>query len=396
MTPDQYELQKLLDDLRSFLNEAGWVEVARKEIQRSGSQVEGGPSVIDRKLDVRLAQQVAFFIPPQSLGIQGKFSVALPVEPTSRNSAGLLHGAANSLVDIYGYGDLSDLLNRAAGTLGNQSGPTRFVTRFVDSSIRNGSMPLSSIVAFTSNIQAGLYRSAKFKLGSESKENNLIAQRFAKDCFFMQTEEGSFIAKVEIPNTVLKQGDLFGGEVVASAEVCSALFSAVEFLNLRILGTDEAFDTTESVADALALFDVELLQSLTDMVIDSGVENIDFSVEIGTQRRLSSTGTLSSEKKQRLKDFYDFVYHQLRGENGLDVTGSIVELRSRDPEGSKNYIKVVTQFHGDKTYVSATLTNEQYQRAVDAHKQKKHVTLKGNGIRLKTHVRMNGAIELIV
>ena len=59
-----------------------------------------------------------------------------------------------------------------------------------------------------------------------------------------------------------------------------------------------------------------------------------------------------------------------------------------DPEGNKNYIRVVTQFHGDRIFVSATLTNEQYQHALDAHSRKQQVRLKGNGIRLKTLIRV--------
>lgn len=395
MTPDQHDTHKLLEGLRAFLADAGWVEVTRDRNATPNVRAGDNAVAVSDKVDAR-RQSVTFFMAPQSLGIDGRFTVALPQDSSVRNSASLLHGAANALVDIYGFGDLGDLLNKAAATLGNQTGPTRFVTRFVDSSIRNGSMPLSSLVAYASSIQASLYRSAKFKLGKESKENQLIAQRFAKDCLFMQTEEGSFIAKVEVPNTILRQGDLFGGEVLNSAEVCSSLFSAIQFLNLQILGTDDAFDTSDSLADAVTLFDVELLESLTDIVIDPEMESIDFAIEIGSQRRTSSTGFLSAEKKQRLKEFFDFVYQQLRGENGLDVTGSIVELRSRDPEGNKNYIKVVTEFHGDRTYVSATLTNEQYQRAVDAHKVKKHIRLKGNGTRLKAQIRMNGPVELLV
>jgi len=396
MTPDQLDSQELLNGLRSFLHEAGWVESERKVGLKENKSAEGVLGAAGDRLEIRRASSVTFFIAPQSLGIEGKFSVALPSDSTVKNSAALLHGAANSLVDIYGFGDVGDLLNRAAATLANQTGPTRFVTRFVDSTIRNGSMPLSSLVAYSSSIQAGLYKSAKFKLGDDSKENNLIAQKFANECLFMQTEEGSFIAKIEVPNIVLKQRDLFGGESLASAEVCSALFSGVQFINMKILGSDEDFDTSEYLADVITLFDIELLKSLTEMLIDPGMDSIEFAVEIGPQRRTSSTGMLSSEKKKRLKDFFDFVCQQLRGENGLDVSGAIVELRSRDPEGNKNYIRVVTEFHGDRTFVSATLTNEQYQRAVDAHKQKRQVRIKGNGLRLKTQVRMNGIVEFYV
>lgn len=370
MTPTFQDSLKLSDALRSFLVEAGWAEL-------------------------RFARGMVFYGAPESLGIQGKFSVALPLDPVSKGATNLLHSAANSLVQIYGYGSLGDLLNHAAASVSGQSEPTRFITRFIGTSTKNGTIPLGALAAYTANIEASLYRSAKFKLGAESKVNQLIAERFAKECLFMQTEEGSFIAKVEIPNVVLKQGDLFGGEPLVSAEIGSSLFSAIQFLNQNVLATEDAFESSEALADAIVLFDVELLESLTKVVVGQEMDCIDFSVEVGSQVRTSSTGWLSAEKKQRLKDFFEFVKDQLRGENDLDVTGAIVELRSRDPEGNKNYIRVVTNFHGDRTYLSATLSNEQYQRAVDAHRNKRLVRLKGNGTRLKTQIRVTEVVDFV-
>jgi hypothetical protein len=97
---------------------------------------------------------------------------------------------------------------------------------------------------------------------------------------------------------------------------------------------------------------------------------------------------MSDDRRNRLKEFLDYIRDQLRGENDLDVSGTIVELRSRDPEGNRNYIRVVTVFHGDRTFISAALSNEQYQRAVDAHRNKRQVRLRGNGTRLKTQIRL--------
>lgn len=361
------DLSQLTERLREFLNEAGW---------RQGRQERG----------------LIFFYPPESLGIQGKYSVALPEGTAEQGVGNLLHGVANSLTDIYGYGNLGDLLNRAA-SLSDLSEPTRLVTRFIDGTTRRGVMPLASLASYASNIEAGLYRSAKFKLGAETKEAKLIAQRFVKDCLFLQTEQGSFIAKVEVPNTVLKQGDLFGGEPLVSTEVCSSLFSAIQFLNERILGDDGSFESPETLENAISLFDVELLESLTKVMVGPEMETIEFSLEVGTQVRTSSTGWLSDERKNRLKDFLNFIRDQLRGEDDLDVSGSIVELRSRDPEGNKNYIRVVSIFHGDRTFVSATLSNEQYQRALDAHRNKRQVRLRGNGTRLKTQIRLAEVTE---
>lgn len=363
------ELSQLTEQLRDFLIEAKWTSA-------------------------RQVRNLTFFSPPESLGIQGKYTIALPnfIEKTS--SANLIHSAANSLVEIYGFSSIGDLLNKAA-SLSDLSSPTRIITRFIDGKTRNGTIPLSSLAAYASNIEAGLYRSAKFKLGSESKESRFIAQRFAKDCLFLQTEHGSFVAKIEVPHIILKQPDLFGGESIASAEVCSALFSAIQFINDKIIGDNDEFESPEILSNAIALFDVELLESLMKTMTTPEMEAIDFSLEVGTNIRTSSTGWLSDDRKHRLKDFYDFIRDQLHGENDLDVSGTIVELRSRDPEGNRNYIRVVSPFHGDRTFISATLSNDQYQRAVDAHRNKRQVRIKGNGIRLKTQIRLTEVTEFI-
>lgn len=366
-TPE--DLSQLSDRLQDFLIEAGWMQ---------GRQSRG----------------LSFYSPPASLGIQGKYSVALPLDVSKAGMSALLHSAANSLVEIYGYSSLGDLLNRAA-SLSDLSRPARLVSRFVDDATRRGVMPLAALAAYVSSIEAGLYKSAKFKLGVETRETRLIAQRFARECLFLQTEPGSFIAKVEVPQSVLKQGDLFGGEALDSTEVCSSFFSAIQFLNEQILGDESSFDAPDTLANAISLFDVELLESLTKVLIGPEMNTIEFSLEVGTQVRTSSTGSLSEDRKARLKDFLDFIRDQLRGENDLDVSGSIVELRSRDPEGNRNYIRVSSVFHGDKTFVSATLTNEQYQRAVDAHRNKRPVRLRGNGTRLRTQIRMVEVSEFL-
>ncbi len=364
------DLVQLAEQLREFLLETGWIEGRR-------------------------ARGVTFFHAPTSLGIEGNYSVAIPDDASKQGGGSLLYGTANSLVELYGYGSLGDLLNQAASLI-DRSQPTRITTRFIDGTTRRGAMPLSSLATYVANMEAGLYRSARFKLGVETKETKLVAQRFAKECLFLQTEIGSFIANVEVPHAVLRQADLFGESALVSTEVCSSLFSAIQFINEKILATDDSFESGETLESAISLFDVELLETLTKVVVGPEMEIVEFSLQVGTQIRTSTTGVLSEDKKERLSDFVNFIKDQLRGENDLDVSGAIVELRSRDPEGSRNYIRVVSTYHGDRTYISATLTNEQYQRAVDAHRNKRQVRLKGNGARLKTQIRLTEVTEFII
>jgi hypothetical protein len=356
------DFEKLAEQLQSFLTQSGWSP--RRE-----------------------AKGLTFYYPPDSLGIRGKYSIALPVDARRPGVGSLLHGAAAALQDIYGVGDVGSLVNRAAA-LGDWGGPARIVSRFIDGKTEGGSIPLASLGAYAENLEKSLYNGAKFKLGEDNKVTRLLAQSFAKECRFLQSEVGSFIAKIEVPQTTLRQADLFGREEVSSTQVCSSIFSAIQFLNERVLNGNAPIDSEDSLADAIALFDVELLESLAKTLTGPEMDAIEFAFEAGSIIRTTKTGWLSSEKTDRLRQFVEFIKAQLRGENDIDVSGSIVELRSRDPEGNKNYIRVVSVFHGDRTFITAALSNEQYKRALSAHQQKRTVRLRGDGMRLKTQIRL--------
>lgn len=354
---------ELAERLRAFILAAGWVQT-------------------------RSARGLQFFSPPQALGIRGKYTIALPEDAAKPSVSGLIHDAANSLTQIYGYSQIGDLLDSAA-SLNDLDRPARIISRFLDETTRGGAIPLSALAAYATKMEETLYRTAKFKLDSDSKSADAAARRFAKECMFLQTAIGSFVAKLEVPSTVLRQQDLFGEPQVDSASVVSSLFSAVSFINEHILGSDRPFEEDETLANVIALFDVELLAAVADVLLSPSMQSIELSFEVGTRIRVTSTGWMSLEKRIRLKEFVAFVKDRLRGENEIDVVGTIVELRSRDPSGNKNHIKVSADFHGDRTFITATLTNIQYQAALDAHRSKRTVRLLGDGVRLATQIRIS-------
>lgn len=336
--------------------------------------------------NTRSTRGLSFFSPPASLGIKGKYTIALPDDPARSSVSGFIFDAADALSQIYGYGQVGDLLDRAA-SLSDFNRPSRIVSRFSDEETRGGAIPLPAIGSYVSNIESALYRTAKFRLGDDSKAADLKAKAFAQECYFLQTSVGSFIATVEIPPTILSQGDLFDDQL-DSTGVTSSLHSAIDFVNDRVLGTDTPFDDPDTLANAISLFDVELLTSISNAILGPELASIEFSFEIGQRVRTTSTGWISAERRERLSEFVAFFTERLRGEDRIDVVGSIVELRSRDPEGDRNHIRVAAEFYGDRTFFTATLTNIQYQYAVDAHRSKRPVRMVGRGIRLQTQVRM--------
>lgn len=331
---------------------------------------------------------LTFYAAPETLGIRGEYFIALPEDVRRTGAERVVHNAAEALRALYGIDDIGALLDQATALSVDDVQPTTIISRFVDSKTSSGTMPLASLKEYLDQLGRSLYAGAKFKLGGDTPVTQLLAKRFADDSRFLQTAEGSFIAKVEVPGWVLRQADLFGGEEVRAAAVTAAIFSAIEFLNARVIDPTEPSIDEDVLRDSISLFDVELLETLAKLLIGPGMEQIDFTLEAGMTRRMTGTGRLTDERISRLKEFVAFVREHMRGEDDIDVTGAIVELRSRNPEGDRNYIRVVANYFGDRVALGATLTNEQYQVAVDAHKQNRPVRIRGHGVRLKTQIRI--------
>jgi hypothetical protein len=341
----------------------------------------------------RDARGLEFFLAPESLGIKGAYTVALPKNPEMAYARGVVHDAAEVLSQLYGYSDFGQMFGSAV-SLVDQDRPSRVTSRFVDESTRAGAMPLASLSLYADGMHQSLYQCAKFRLDSDAKESDLIARRFADDCLFLQTEVGSFIASVEIPPLILRQPDIFGLPSIDSAEVTSALFFALKFINEEVVRSDGPLDDSSMLASVISLFNVELLTALADLILRPEMAAIDFTFSYGNKASETSTGLLTDSRRNRLASFVTFVKEQLTKESSIDVTGAIVELRSRDPAGARNYVKIAADFFGDKTFFSAILDNVQYQRALEAHRTKALVRVVGSGVRLKTHVRVTQLVSI--
>lgn len=363
MTRQKKDFTSVVSNLTDFLTTQGWV---------AGREKAG----------------LRYFDAPESIGVTGRFSIALPTDPLRPGIDKLILSALDTLGDIY-ESNFNSLYDDVAST-NDLTLPTTFSVRFVDEKTSMGALPLPSMGAFVQGMEKSLYEAAKFKIGDESKATLEVAQRFVRDCSFLQTERGSFVARLEVPPLMLRQAQLFpdAPAAVASSQVCSSLFSAIEFLNDRILQSTVDYEEDELVAHALGLFNPELLDALSKVLVGPEVAEAQFAMQTGTQRRETSTGLISSEKAGRLREYVKFIREHLHGIDLIDVRGSIVELRSRDPHGNRNHIGIATTFQGDKTFVSATLNNEQYDIAVVAHRAKGAVRLRGRGMQLKTQLRV--------
>lgn len=329
-----------------------------------------------------------YFEAPDSLGISGGYSIALPIDPKRKGIDSIIVFAIDSLSDIYQQ-QLNHLYEDVAATNDLETSTTLSV-RFIDEKTSLGVIPLKSLGAFISGAEKSIFEAVKFKIGDESKAAAEKAQRFLEDCSFLQTKPGSFIASIEVPPLLLRQGQLIPGapEELTSSQICTSLFSAIEFIIENVLKDSSSLDTDNTLAEALALFNPELLEALFKLLIGPEMSTAEFSMNTGGQRRQTSTGLITPTSTGRFREFVKLIKdHHLRL-GVIDVRGPIVELRSRDPQGNRNHIGIHTNFQGINTFVTATLNNEQYDQAMAAHRAKGPVRLRGKSIQLKTQLRV--------
>ena len=149
----------------TFLNEAGWIQ---------GRQTRGH----DRS-----------YYPPASLGIQGKYlgcSAREYIEAGCWKSLAWGSQLAGRNLRICKFGRLT----KQGSVAQRPISATRIITRFIDGTTLKAAMPLASLASYASSMEAGLYRSAKFKLGAETKETKLIAQRFREGLSILTNRAG--------------------------------------------------------------------------------------------------------------------------------------------------------------------------------------------------------------
>lgn len=363
MSTSRQDFSPEVDRIRNFLMESGWVR-------------HGESSTLD------------FFYPPEDLGIKGKYSIALPKDPGRQGVGGLLSRAVNALTDIYGF-QFTSLYDQIASRPGID-GSALFSFRFVDDETSQGTIPLDGLSAFLDYVRKSIYRAVKFKIdGSSDAPANDAAEGLTRNTKFLQTAQGSFVTRIEVPFVWLKQADLFGAAPISSHEVCSHILSSLQFINGRVLDDQVSNDSDVLLAESLSLFDPGLLEAYAKMLLEPAVDQIDIAMQIGSQTRTSTTGHLSHGKITMLGDFVRFFRDNFYDEDKIDVIGRIVELRSRDPSGDSNHVRLIADFHGDQAYFSLLLNYDQYQVAVDAHRNNLAVRVSGVGTRLKTQVRVN-------
>jgi len=334
---------------------------------------------------VRAGERFERFKPPADLRLGENFWVSLPSGSVAQSAASTYLSKVNEVLSqIYGWSP--DNLDRALG-----SHATVLSIRLADDlATREGALPLPDFDDLISRMRSLIADCAEFVVSDLPFVGRDVepAEAFVNSCLMLQTEKGSFVARIELPSDLtLKSGDLLG-KPITGRDAAERMASVLAFVNERVLEGDTKIYEDEFLATSNTLVNVDVLGDIEQMLSRLGQREVTFSFLRSDYERTIGVGAVGNEKLEQLSRYVTFVKEKLADQIALNVTGRVVELRSRDPDSDRNYVTVMSLDRADHMPFVLALDKERYVLALEAHREKRPVRVRGLGIKLKTQIKV--------
>ncbi|AZB10942.1 hypothetical protein EG344_19940 [Chryseobacterium sp. G0162] len=214
-------------------------------------------------------------------------------------------------------------------------------------------------------------------------DSKLESDLYLQNCRTLQTEKGSFITKIEVPN-----GELYTSiSEINSFNVNNKLFDVIDFVQNQILNPYEINHVTENfISDYKDFINFELLNSIKDLYAKTNINNIEFEL---TNTKLDRT--IHTEKVQGRIIYFNKFLRNLKNilleTQSIEVVGYVKKLMSNSPKNSNaNEVVLETTISNSKEKIKVILKSDEYIEAIEAHKNEFPVLIKGKAKQGKTMI----------
>ncbi len=320
---------------------------------------------------------------PLELGFPESYRLHLPRTDETPGGATAAARVTSVLSDIYEL-PVEELAAKAGAAHGI------FSLRMFSPDFDLGSIPFLNFEAMIERLRKVLLHTAAFVIDetptiSEVPEE---AYRYLAQCRFLQTAVGSYVARVQLPEASdLVEPTLFE-DGLASRVVSERLVESLRFVTGRIMDGDKTLFTDEVVEQEAASINLDVFRGIGELLHKCGAKSVDFALTSSAGVTTIPSGPLTESRLQRLDGFLAFAKERLAADRTIDVTGRIVELRSRRPDRRRNHVGVAAMLDGREVFIAMTMGKQDYPYAVMAHNRNRLVRLQASVRQLKTQLRV--------
>jgi hypothetical protein len=336
---------------------------------------------------VRNRQRYDDFAPPPELELPADFALTVPKVAETAAAPDLPSVlqrliATVAEIDSVEVEQLSAILEHSSRVLSLKIADSR----------SDGSIPFARLESMLDRLQRTFRDTASFALDEDQVVDKVPpeATAYVSECRFLQTSRGSFVANVELPDTrILRPQTSFNPEPqTTAADVNDRLLNVLSFVSESVLPSGYAAFTDDQVNKHLEFINLTVLADLSDLFETLAGPPLAFSFLGLSAFQRVVTPPLSPTILGVFKDYVRFVGERVLDIMELDVEARIVELRSRNPSGKKNYVGALTSLDGRETFVALHVPTSLYEVALNAHGRRQTVLIRGRARRMKTQVKV--------
>jgi hypothetical protein len=316
--------------------------------------------------------QFAVYSAPEGLGLPEGFLLHVPLTDQQNGFERYYTNLINVLADLYGISE--EDLHNVIGT-----SDTILRVRIHDDETSQGKINFVRFEGFIERLKAIITDTASFVIDRDLNSIRVPAeaQRYVNKCHFLQTEKGSYVTKIQLPREeTIKDATLFTPKIIAE-EINEKLIEVLDYVNTQIFQGDVGLVSDDYIVENSDKLNVKLLRDIETLYDKSEIKNIAFSLQTVNETKVVTSENITKAQIHRLNTFIETVSSRSFEENVVTVRGKIELLKSRDPDGGRNSITMQGLLDDLPVLAKANLTSDMYKEAIEAHKVKDYVEIRG-------------------
>lgn len=347
----------ILEKIKSFLVNRGWIVTTQ-------------------------SSKFTELLPPSVLDLPEDYKIFLPNDTNKVDINAFLNNLFEIIADLYDLtiDDLDVVLKH---------NNTVLKVRIYDEYTEGGKISFTRFEGLIERMRNILSDTASFVIDKNMMATRIPSEvnRYLNFCNFMQTEKGSFVAKIQLPSKeLIKEKELFDRNEIYSEEINQKLSEVLEFVNENIF-EGEVNITEDYIIENEDKIYIKLLKNLELFYDKAEIKNIDFSFHNINNSRIISNKNVNSIKLYKLNQFVEKIESHYFEVGYFTISGKIVALKSKNPDGQKNNVVFVGIHDEIIITANANLDSEHYKHAIEAHKYNQIITITGLAKKTKTRAK---------
>lgn len=350
----------MFEHVRQFLEAREWSRAARSDL-------------FDR------------YTPPPHLGVSPEYTLTVPRAAGAEDDGEFIRRLTANIGKIYNLtiDQLQPVLTAADTVLA--------LRMFDEEETTSRSVPFPRFEGMLDKLKRMLLDTAAFVTDEEPVVERMPpeAMNYLNNCRFLHTTVGSFVANVQLPmRQVIRAQTLLDPQPMLAGAVTSRLSEILSYVTGPVMRQEQNVFSDDHLQSHLEVVNVNVIEDVSELLARGGYEPLEFSFIGLESTELVSTGDIDPERIDALQEYVKFVRSRVTEDVPVEASGKIVELRSRNPRGNRNYVLIAAIVDNAPTYIALTLQNDVYTTAAAAHTSNKKVRVRGRARRMKTQIKI--------